>query len=376
MNAHPEGCRLQVLKQIDYVKKQKKFTGPKNVLVIGGSAGYGLASRITAAFGGGAGTLSVAFEKPASDKKAASVGWYISEAFNKEAKKAGLKAENIYGDAFSHEIKNETIAQIKTLFGKVDLVIYSLASGVRPDPVDGTLYRSVLKPLGPNFKAKSINPMTGEMQNVDIASASPEELQATVKVMGGEDWEMWIDALIKADVLERGVRTLAYSYIGPEITMAVYREGTIGKAKEHLEKTAKVLSNKLAAFGGDAFISVNKALVTRASAVIPVVPLYLGILFKVMEEKGLHEGCIEQMYRLFTERLYTGNPVPLDEEGRIRVDDWEMRPDVQKEVSDIWEKIDQENLSKYADFARYQKDFLNLHGFGYDEIDYTKDAEI
>ncbi len=376
MNAHPEGCRLHVLEQIAYVKKQKKFTGPKKVLIIGGSAGYGLATRIAAAFGGGADTLSVAFEKAASDKRGATVGWYISEAFKKEAEKAGLVAENIYGDAFSFEIKDETVARIKALFGKVDLVVYSLASGMRPDPVSGIQYRSVLKPIGGTYRAKSVNPMTGELAEVEIAPAAPEEIEATVKVMGGEDWEMWIDALLKAGVLADGAVTMAYSYIGPEITMAVYREGTIGRAKEHLENTAKKLTKKLASLKGAAYISVNKALVTRASAVIPVVPLYLGILFRVMENKGLHEGCIEQMYRLLSDRLYAGGPVPTDGEGRIRLDDWEMREDVQREVLDIWKKIDQDSVKKYADFGRYQKDFLNLHGFGYDGIDYEKDVEV
>lgn len=376
MNAHPAGCGIQVQEQIEYVKKQKKFAGPKNALIIGGSAGYGLASRIVAAIGAGANTLSVAFEKPASEKKGATVGWYTSEYFKNAAESSGLTAENIYGDAFSHEIKDETIARIRETFGKVDLVVYSLASGVRPDPVTGIMYRSVLKPIGPTYHAKSINPMTGEMQDVAIASAAPEEIEATVKVMGGEDWEMWIDALLNAGVLTEGAVTMAYSYIGPEITMAVYREGTIGKAKEHLENTAKVLSKKLSPVKGRAYVSVNKALVTRASAVIPVVPLYLGILTRVMERKGIEEGCIEQMYRLFSDRLYAGGPVPVDREGRIRVDDWEMREDVQKEVSEIWKKIDQGNVRELADFEKYQKDFLNLHGFGYDEIDYDKDVEV
>jgi len=346
------------------------------VLIIGGSAGYGLASRIALAFGAGAGTLSVAYEKPASEKRTATVGWYASETFVKEARKAGLVAENIYGDAFSTEVKEQTIQKIKELFGTVDLVVYSLASGVRTDPKTGVQYRSVLKPIGATYHAKSVNPLTGELQEVDIAPANQEEIDPTVKVMGGEDWELWIDALSQAGVLAPGVITLAYSYIGPELTKAVYRDGTIGKAKEHLEATAKLLSKKLAPLGGKAYISVNKAVVTRASAVIPVVPLYLAILFKVMKEKGLHEGCIEQMYRLFAEKLYAGGDVPVDEEGRIRMDDWEMRPDVQAEVDRRWKLVKGENLRQLADLEQYTRDFLNLHGFGFPEIDYEKDVAV
>ncbi|MCX7787496.1 MAG: trans-2-enoyl-CoA reductase family protein [Spirochaetes bacterium] len=376
MNAHPEGLRLHVKQQIEYVKKQKPFKGPAHVLIIGGSAGYGLASRIALAFGAGSGTVSVAYEKPASEKRTATVGWYASETFVEEAKNAGLVAENIYGDAFSNEVKEQTIGKIKELFGTVDLVVYSLASGVRTDPKTGVQYRSVLKPIGQPYHAKSVNPLTGELQEVDIAPAAPEEIEPTVKVMGGEDWELWIDALQKAGVLARGVITLAYSYIGPELTRAVYRDGTIGKAKEHLEATAKHLSKKLSLLQGKAYISVNKAVVTRASAVIPVVPLYLAILFKVMKEKGLHEGCIEQMYRLFATKLYAGIEVPVDEEGRIRMDDWEMREDVQAEVDRRWKQVTQENLRKLSDLEQYTQDFLNLHGFGFPEIDYEKDVSV
>jgi len=375
MNAHPEGCRIHVLKQIDYIKGKKRFSGPKNMLVIGGSAGYGLATRIAAAFGAGTGTLSVAFEKPASDKRGATVGWYNTEVFQKEALAAGLEAESLYGDAFSNEMKAETVARIKALFGKVDLVVYSLASGLRVDPATGTMYKSVLKPVGSTYHARALNPMTGELTEADIAPAVQEELDATVKVMGGEDWALWIDALLDAGVLAEGARTLAYSYIGPEYTRAIYRDGTIGKAKEHLEHTAHVLRDRLSAIGGEAYVSINKALVTRASAVIPAVPLYLTILFKIMKKKGLHEGCIEQMYRLFTERLSV-KPVPTDPEGRIRLDDWEMRKDVQDEVAAVWDEVEASTLGSYADLEQYRKDFLNLHGFGYDEIDYDKDVEV
>ncbi|MDR1626231.1 MAG: trans-2-enoyl-CoA reductase family protein [Spirochaetia bacterium] len=375
LNAHPEGMGIHVQDQIDYVKAQKKFDGPKNVLVIGGSAGYGIATRIAAAFGGGAKTISLAFEKPASEKRGASVGWYASEYFKKKAEGEGLFTQNIYGDAFSREIKDETIAQVKKNFGKADLVVYSLASGVRTDPETGTMYRSVLKPLGKTFSAQSVNPMTGELTTASIEPATEEELAATVKVMGGEDWELWIDALLDAQALAPGAVALAYSYIGPEITRAVYREGTIGKAKEHIEASAKVLDKKMRALGGGAYISVNKAVVTRASAVIPIVPLYTGILFKILEAKGLQESCVQQMYRMFTQRLCTGGPVPTDNEGRIRMDDWEMREDVQKEVAEAWNTVSQETLARYADFKAYETEFLQLHGFGYPQIDYEKDVQ-
>ncbi|MCL1818414.1 MAG: trans-2-enoyl-CoA reductase family protein [Spirochaetaceae bacterium] len=349
---------------------------PKNALIIGGSAGYGLATRIAAAFGAGTKTISVAFEKPASDRRGATVGWYASEYFKKKAEEEGLFAENIYGDAFSREIKEVAIDAVKKNFGKADLVIYSLASGVRTDPATGVMYRSVLKPLGKTYTARSANPMTGTLEDVTIAPATDEEAAATVKVMGGEDWELWMDALLAADALSAGAVTLAYSYIGPELSQAIYREGTIGKAKEHIERTAKVLDKKMKVIGGAAYISVNKAVVTRASAVIPVVPLYTGILFKIMEKKGLQEDCAAQMYRMFTERLYAGGKVPVDSEGRIRMDDREMREDVQKEVSDAWGAINQDNLAAYADFAAYQNEFLRLHGFGYPQIDYEKDVEV
>jgi enoyl-[acyl-carrier protein] reductase/trans-2-enoyl-CoA reductase (NAD+) len=376
LNAHPEGMRLHVQDQIDYVKKQKKFEGPKNVLIIGGSAGYGIATRIAAAFGAGAKTISVAFEKPASEKRGATVGWYASEYFRQKAGEEGLFTQNIYGDAFSREIKDEAVAAVKKNFGKADLVVYSLASGVRTDPATGVLYRSVLKPLGKSYKAKSVNPMTGELTEVSVEPANQEETAATIKVMGGEDWELWIEALLKADALAPGAVTLAYSYIGPEITRAVYREGTIGKAKEHIEASAKGLDTKMRSLGGAAYISVNKAVVTRASAVIPVVPLYTGILFKILEKKGLQEDCVAQMYRMFTQRLCTEQPVPTDTEGRIRMDDWEMREDVQKEVAEVWEKITQENVARYADFKSYETEFLQLHGFAYPRIDYDKDVEV
>jgi len=376
MNAHPDGCRVLVQEQIDYVKKQKKFDGPKHVLVIGSSAGYGLASRITAAYGAGAGTLGVAFEKPASGKRPATVGWYNTEIFEEQARKDGLVAESLIGDAFSHEMKDQAIAKIRELFGKVDLVIYSLASGVRTDPDTGEMYRSALKPIGNTYTAKSVDPMKSSVGEASIEPASPEEIETTVKVMGGDDWKLWIQALQKAGVLEEGAMTVAYSYIGPELTKPVYREGTIGKAKEHLEATAHELDEDMKKIGGRAFVSVNKALVTRASAVIPVVPLYLAILFRVMKEKGLHEGTIEQMYRLFTDRLYADGEIPVDEKNRIRVDDWEMTDEVQQAVEEIWPQVASENLEELTDLEGYRQDFLHIHGFGFDQVDYEKDVEL
>jgi len=376
MNAHPDGCRVLVQEQIDYVKKQKKFDGPKHVLVIGSSAGYGLASRITAAYGAGAGTLGVAFEKPASGKRPATVGWYNTEIFEEQARKDGLVAESLIGDAFSHEMKDQAIARIRELFGKVDLVIYSLASGVRTDPDTGEMYRSALKPIGNTYTAKSVDPMKSTVGEASIEPAAPEEIETTIKVMGGDDWRLWIEALQKAGVLEEGAMTVSYSYIGPELTKPVYREGTIGKAKEHLEATAHELDEEMKKIGGRAFVSVNKALVTRASAVIPVVPLYLAILFRVMKEKGLHEGTIEQMYRLFTGRLYADGEIPVDEKNRIRVDDWEMTDEVQQAVEEIWPRVSSENLEELTDLEGYRRDFLHIHGFGFDQVDYEKDVEL
>ncbi len=376
MNAHPVGCAEHVKEQIEYVRGREKIEMPKRVLVIGSSAGYGLASRITAAFAGDAGTIGVAYEKPASGKRPATVGWYNTEVFEKTARENGLVAESVIGDAFSDEIKQEVIEKIKTLFGQVDLVVYSLASGVRTDPKTGETYRSALKPIGGEYTAKSIDPMSGVVSDVTIGPATDEETESTVKVMGGEDWQLWVEALLGAGVLADGAVTVAYSYIGPEVTRAVYRDGTIGKAKEHLEQSAAGIDRRLADIGGHAYVSVNKALVTRSSAVIPVVPLYLAALFRVMKEKGLHEGCIEQMYRLFSKRLYAGSEVPVDEDGRIRLDDWEMRDDVQKAVAALWNRVTTENVGELIDIESYKTEFLNIHGFGYDSVDYDVDVEV
>lgn len=373
MNAHPGGCEQNVLNQIEYVRSQPAISGPANVLVVGASAGYGLASRIAAAFGAGAATIGVAYENPAKGSRTASAGWYLDKAFQKYAGEAGLVHRSILGDAFSHEIKQQVIEAIRESMGPIDLVVYSLASGVRVDPDTGEMYRSTLKPIGRDYSSVTLDGRTGQLTEATVEAATEEEISQTVKVMGGEDWELWIDALSKADLLAPGAKTVAYSYIGPGITFPLYRDGTIGRAKEHLEETAHRLDGKLRASGGRAWVSVNKALVTRASSVIPAVPLYLALLYRVMKDKGLHEGTIEQCYRLFAERLYGDGDPPVDDAGRIRIDDWEMRDDVQAEVQATWDAVTEENLEERADIAGFQRDFLQIHGFGFDEIDYDAD---
>lgn len=373
LTAHPKGCEQSVLNQINYVKSKGHIDGPKNVLVIGASTGFGLASRITSAFGSNASTIGVFFEKPPMDGKTASPGWYNSAAFQNEAKKAGIYAKSINGDAFSNEVKEKTIATIKADLGKIDLVIYSLASPVRMHPKTGFLHRSVLKPIGNVYTNKTVDFHTGIVSTVSIDPCSAEDIENTVAVMGGEDWEMWMDALVEAGVLADNAMTVAYSYIGPSLTEAVYRKGTIGAAKDHLEATAFKITDKIKATGGKAFVSVNKALVTQASSAIPVIPLYISLLYKIMKAKGTHEGCIEQIERLYAERLYTGKDIATDEKGRIRVDDWEMSEDVQNGISTLWEQASTETLPEIGDLNGYKSDFLNLFGFGYPEINYLED---
>ncbi|WP_353132555.1 enoyl-ACP reductase FabV [Pseudopedobacter sp.] len=374
LTSHPEGCDRNVLNQINYIKSLGTVNGAKKVLVIGASTGFGLASRITAAFGSGAATIGVFFEKPAAEGKPASPGWYNSAAFEKYALEEGLYAKSINGDAFSNEIKQQTIDLIKQDLGQVDLVIYSLASPRRTHPVTGVTYNSVLKPIGRDFSNKTVDFHTGNITTVSISPANEEEIANTIAVMGGEDWKMWIDAMKEAGVLADGAKTVAYSYIGPTLTEAVYRKGTIGRAKDDLEATAFTIADSLKDINGEAYVSVNKALVTQASSAIPVIPLYMSLLFKVMKAKGIHEGCIEQIGRLFKDRLYNGNDVPVDEKGRIRIDDWEMRADVQEEVAKLWEEATTENLSQIGDLAGYRTDFFNLFGFEVPGIDYEKDV--
>ena len=373
LTAHPTGCAQNVKNQISYIKSKGAIAGPKKVLVIGASTGFGLASRITSAFGSNAATVGVFFEKPASEGKTASPGWYNSAAFENEAHQAGLYAKSINGDAFSKEVKQQTIDLIKSDLGQVDLVIYSLASPVRLHPETGVLHRSSLKPIGATFTNKTVDFHTGNVTQVSIEPAVQEDIDNTVVVMGGEDWSMWIEAMKSANVLAPGATTIAHSYIGPSVTEAVYRKGTIGRAKDHLEATAFTISDSLASLGGKAYVSVNKALVTQASSAIPVIPLYISLLYKIMKAQGIHEGCIEQIQRLFSERLYTGATVLTDDKGRIRIDDWEMRSDVQEQVAKLWLEATTESLPNLGDLAGYKQDFLNLFGFGFEGVNYLED---
>ena len=374
LTAHPKGCEQNVKNQIEYVKSKGKINGPKRVLVIGASTGFGLASRITSAFGSDAATIGVFFEKAPSEGKTASPGWYNSAAFEVEAEKAGLYAKSINGDAFSNEVKQQTIDMIKADLGQIDLIIYSLASPVRQHPVTGVLHRSTLKPIGATFTNKTVDFHTGNVTQVSIEPANQEDIDNTVVVMGGEDWAMWMDALKGAGVLAEGATTIAYSYIGPEVTEAVYRKGTIGRAKDHLEATAFEITEKLKYINGKGYVSVNKALVTQASSAIPVIPLYISLLYKIMKAEGIHEGCIEQIQRLYADRLYTGNAVPTDDKGRIRIDDWEMRADVQERIAKLWLESTTESLVELGDLAGYKQDFLNLFGFGFEGVDYQADT--
>ncbi len=375
--SHPDGCAANVQEQINFVKAQPKIeNGPKNVLVIGASAGYGLASRIVPAFGSGANTLGVFFEKPGSEKRPGSAGWYNTAAFEKAATADGLVAKSLNGDAFSHELKQQALDIIKNeMGGKVDLVVYSLASPRRTDPDTGEVFKSVLKTTGGDYTNKTLNTDKGEITEVTIGAASQEEIDDTVKVMGGADWELWINALADAGALADGVKTVAYSYIGPELTWPIYTDGTIGMAKKDCERACSAINAKLAeTLGGAAYVSVNKALVTQASSAIPVVPLYISILYKEMKAKGIHEGCIEQIQRLMADRLYSED-LQLDDTGRIRVDDWEMRDDIQASIAESWQNISNDNFNQLADFEGYQADFLKLFGFGLDGVDYAADTD-
>lgn len=373
--AHPAGCEQNVINQINYIKSKGSIEGPKKVLVIGASTGFGLASRITSAFGSGASTIGVFFEKPAAEGKPGSAGWYNNAAFEQQAIGAGLYAKSINGDAFSDEVKEKTVNLIKQDLGTIDLVIYSLASPRRTHPKTGVTHQSVLKPIGQPFTSKTVDFHTGIVSDISIEPAGGQDVENTVAVMGGEDWLFWIEALKAAGVLAEGALTVAYSYIGPSLTEPVYRKGTIGKAKDDLEKTVGVIDQVLGDLKGKAYVSVNKALVTQASSAIPVIPLYMSLLFKVMKADNIHEGCIEQIQRLFAARLYNGGAVPTDEQGRIRIDDWEMRENVQSEVSRLWEEATTENLSAIGDLEGYRKDFMNLFGFNIAGVDYQKDVD-
>ncbi|WAC18198.1 trans-2-enoyl-CoA reductase family protein [Luteolibacter sp. SL250] len=373
--AHPDGCAKHVAEQISVVKSRGLIAnGPKKVLVIGSSTGYGLSSRIAAAFGSNAATIGVFFEKPGEAEKCGTAGWYNSAAFEKEAAAAGLYARSFNGDAFSDDVKTQVIAAIKADLGQVDCVIYSLASPRRTDPKSGEVYKSVLKPVGTSYTNKNLNTGNGVVNEVTIEPAEGDDIAQTVAVMGGEDWQMWIDALLDAGVLADGVQTVSYSYIGPEVTWPIYKNGTIGKAKEDLERVQRELDAKLAPLHGKAWVSVNKALVTQASSAIPVVPLYISLLYKAMKAAGNHEDTIEQMDRLFRDHLYSGDAQP-DEAGRIRVDDWEMTPEIQGIVDQRWKEVNTENLGELGDFEGYQSSFLRLFGFGLAGVDYSADTD-
>ncbi|MCX2576003.1 enoyl-ACP reductase FabV [Pedobacter sandarakinus] len=374
LTSHPDGCAQNVKNQIEYVKSKGEINGPKKVLVIGASTGFGLASRISAAFGSAAATVGVFFEKAPAPGKTASPGWYNTAAFEKEAHAAGLYAKSINGDAFSKEIKAKTLALIKADLGQVDLVIYSLASPVRKHPDTEIVHRSTLKPIGQTYTNKTVDFHTGNVTEVSIEPATEEDIENTVAVMGGEDWAMWINDLKAENLLAEGATTVAYSYIGPALTEPVYRKGTIGRAKDDLEATAFNISDTLKAINGKAYVSVNKALVTQASSAIPVIPLYISLLYKIMKEEGVHEGTIEQIQRLYAERLYNGAAVPLDDKGRIRIDDWEMRDDIQAKVAKLWDESTTETLPGIGDLAGYRSDFLALFGFEVDGVDYKKDT--
>ncbi|WP_422657895.1 enoyl-ACP reductase FabV [Paenibacillus sp. EC2-1] len=372
--AHPDGCARQVQQQVEYIKSKPAIKGPSNVLVIGASTGYGLSARIAAAFGANANTIGVYRPSQATEKRTASAGWYNSAAFEKAAREANLKSFSVTGDAFSDETKQRTVDLIRQELGQVDLVVYSVASARRTNPKTGEAVNSVLKPIGEAYTNKTVNFHTGEVTEVTIEPANDQEVRDTVEVMGGEDWEMWIQQLRDGGVLADNAITIAYSYIGSEITQAIYRDGSIGQAKDHLEATALRLNQELSAGGGSAYVSVSKALVTQSSSAIPVVPLYVSALYKVMKEKGLHEGCIEQTYRLFADRLYSGQNTPVDEKGRIRIDDWELRPDVQEEVEKLWKQVTSENIYDLTDLEGYRREFFQLFGFETDGVDYEADV--
>ncbi|UVW33917.1 trans-2-enoyl-CoA reductase family protein [SAR92 clade bacterium H455] len=373
ITSHPVGCEANVKNQIDFIKAQPAIEAPKRVLVIGSSTGYGLAARITAAFGSGASTLGIFFEKPGTESKPGTAGWYNSAAFHKYAEQDGLYAKSINGDAFSDEIKAKTIETIKQDLGQIDLVIYSLAAPRRQHPKTGEIFNSTLKPVGKDITMRGINTDKETIQEFSLTAANEQEISDTVAVMGGEDWQMWIDALDQAGVLAEGAKTTAFTYIGEKMTWDLYWDGTIGQAKKDLDKRVLSIRDKLAATGGDARVSVLKAVVTQASSAIPIMPLYLAMLFKEMKRDGSHEGCIEQLYRLYTECLYSADP-RTDEEGRLRCDELELRPEIQAVVADAWAKISTENLAQLTDFAGYKEEFLALFGFGLGGVDYQADV--
>ena len=374
--AHPHGCAAHVNQQIDYVSNHSMVANGafKNVLVLGCSGGYGLASRIVAGFGCGANTLGVSFEKAPSESKTASAGWYNNKAFEARAADAGVYAKTLDGDAFSDAMREEVLRTIQADLGKIDLVVYSLASPVRRHPKTEVLHRSSIKPLGEVLDIKTVHVEKGEVSNIALEPASAEEIDDTVTVMGGEDWEYWIDALLAADLLAPNAKTFAYTYIGSELTWPIYWEGTLGKAKADLDRASVEIQQRLHPIGGDARVAVLKAIVSQASAAIPVVPLYAALLFKVMKEQGSHEECIAHIDRLFASQLQPGVAPRFDEAGRIRVDDLELAESVQAEVKRRWPLVDTQNLPELGDLSGFRADFLKIFGFGIDGVDYEADV--
>ncbi len=375
---HPVGCEANVKEQIAYIKAQGPIANaPKRVLVVGSSSGYGLSSRIAAAFGGGAATIGVFFEKPGTERKPGTAGFYNSAAFDKLAKEEGLYSKSVNGDAFSHEAKQKVIDLIKEDLGQIDMVVYSLASPVRKMPETGEVIRSTLKPMGETYTATAVDTNKDVLIEASIEPATEQEVEDTVTVMGGQDWELWINALSDAGVLADGCKTVAYSYIGTEITWPIYWHGALGKAKMDLDRAAHALNDKLSATGGSANVAVLKSVVTQASSAIPVMPLYIAMVFKKMREEGVHEGCMEQIFRMFSQRLYKedGSAAEVDEVNRLRLDDWELREDIQQHCRDLWPQITSENLKELTDYVEYKEEFLKLFGFGVDGVDYEADVE-
>ncbi|MHA2728315.1 enoyl-ACP reductase FabV [Vibrio campbellii] len=378
-SAHPYGCRASIKEQIEYVKQAPQIkNGPKRVLIIGASSGFGLAARIALTFGGAeADTIGVSFERGPSDKGVGSAGWYNNIYFKDEATHHGRTAVNIVGDAFSDTVRNQVIEAIETYFeGEVDLVIYSLATGVRPKPESNEFWRSVIKPIGESVTGASIMLENDQWVESTLAPATEEEAEATIKVMGGEDWESWIDTLINSESVAKGCKTIAFSYMGPEVTHPIYLDGTLGRAKVDLHQTSHSLNIKMANFGGGAYATVCKALVTKASVFIPALSPYLLALYRVMKEKGTHERCIEQMQRLFTTKLYDQPKVPVDGERLIRIDDLELDPEVQKEVSALLEQMNANNFAEIGDYEGFKDEFMKLNGFNFEGVDYTQDISM
>lgn len=373
--SHPTGCAHGVAQQIAYTREQGAIDGAKKALVLGCSGGYGLSSRIAAAFGCGAATVGVSFEKAPSEKKPGTAGWYNNAAFDAAAAEAGLYSKTFDGDAFSDELKAQVVQAIKDDLGEIDLLVYSLASPVRAHPKTGELHRSAIKPLGETVRMKGVNVNTGVVDMVELEPADEEETANTVAVMGGEDWQFWVDALREAGVLAEGFKTVSYTYIGSDLTWPLYWEGTLGAAKRDLDRAREELAMDLDEVGGDARVAVLKAVVTQASSAIPILPLYIALLFRVMKDRGEHEDCMAHIYRMFASQLYSAGDMRLDDAGRLRMDDLELADDVQEEVRRRWAIAETETMDELGDLPGYNSDFLKIFGFGHDGVDYDADVD-